>query len=181
MNPSTALRRTALSAAALIVGLALTPSAARAEDSAITAILASPDTPADAATLRAAGVDPSGKALLAIVDDARVTRYVRARAASALGGFEGAEPELRRRVQARATTDVEVFTQLVDAYAHAAGARGQPLLVETFTKSPERAVRIAAGLGLVRLGARDALLASEKDRVVVQVVRRTLARAARSR
>lgn len=180
MNPSITL----LSASLLIVGLALAPSIARADDGAVAAILASPDTPADAVTLRAAGVDPSGKALLAIVDDTRASRYVRARAASALGGFEAAEPELRRRVQARAIADVEVFTQLVDAYAHAAGARGQALLVETFTKSPERAVRIAAGLGLVRLGARDtidALLASEKDRVVVQVVRRTLARAARSR
>ena len=102
-----------------------------------------------------AGAGANGAALLAVAQDTQAHRYLRMRAASALGFFPEQQAGLAQLAQDD-RQDLEVRLQALNAYTLLAKKKSLPLL-ERLSESTQVQLRAAAGRNLLRVPGPEAV------------------------
>jgi HEAT repeat protein len=120
---------------------------------------------ASGAVLTEAGVDADGALLETIARDRQVSRYLRMRAASALGFFESTKGRAALTRVAEAVDDEEVQLQAMATLAYVAGARALPVL-ERVLAAASPTLRAGAVRGLARVGGPAAAQLIEQRRAL---------------
>lgn len=161
----------------LALALAL-PSAASAHPALVLRVLSGTEPIASRAVLTEAGVDADGALLETIARDPQAARYLRMRAASALGFFESNKGRAALTRLAEAVDDQEVQLQAMATLAYVAGVKALPVL-ERILSADSPTLRAGAVRGLARVGGPAAAQLIEQRRALEAdlQVRRELERA----